>query len=75
MRYRVAEPSLPPRYLTICTLTARRSQANGDQTVMYGFQLDPALDGASVHWREGAPLPSWPRFETLPAWTEPQPHC
>jgi hypothetical protein len=73
VRYRLAEPGA--HWLTLCTITARRATSDGEATVQYGFQLEPAHRSLSVHWIEGPPMPSWPSMETLPAWSEPQAGC
>ncbi len=76
VRYRVAEPTLPPTPLLVCALTARRGAGADERTMVFGFQLAPLSGAASVAWREGPPLPSWHSTqETLPAWTEPQAGC
>lgn len=48
------EPTLPPRKIVLCTLTARREAP--DQTLIYVFQFEPEKRGVRVHWIDGSPL-------------------
>lgn len=76
MRYRVADPTIPPRPLLVCTLTARRGEGEGERTLMFGFQLEPADAGASIFWIEGPKLASWGTEPAeMPPWTEARAGC
>lgn len=74
-QYRMQEPSLPPKWIAGCSVMARRGKPGAEQTVLYGFVVNPAERGVMIHWRAGPPLPPWQTVDTLPEWTQPKAGC
>ena len=51
-----AEPSLPPKPLTLCEVAATRADP-APRALNYNFQLEPALATAAIRWKDGPPRP------------------